>query len=192
MTAQFDPTKGNRSPHLTFPRSSWEPQVSDRDLLPKPDLLRPSKERMPWGGRERGGAAAGELHPDGPGPLPEGFLSANDLGRLPWTRRRGDEWTTSAFRAEVLAFISRYFRARAAHRLIGWDVVEKATGERSARRLAPRAQFLRFGVTQRTGEDTSRRVEVAQAFPPAEREGAALTARLAAVEGSLDVLLAIV
>lgn len=185
----FDPTKGNRSPHLTFPRSTFVIERGDPQIIPRPEVLRPSRERMPFGGQERGGAGAGELHPDGPGPFPDDLFTATDIRRLPWTRERGNEWTTEAFRTEVIAWLRRFFRARAEWGLVRWDVTEVATGNRQAHRLPPRYQHLRIGVTRRLrGADT--RVEVSCDFPFELREAGPARVRLeTAVEPALDALL---
>ena len=179
----------NRSPHQIFPRSTWEPQRSDANLLPKPVIMQPSRERMPFGGAERGGARGGELHPDGPGPWPADFMSTTDLGTLPWTRERGDEWTTPAMRAAVLAWVRSVYRAHEGVRFIGWDVLERATGDRSARRLSPRFHYLRIGFSVRRANGAIARVEVSQSFPLYAREGAALAAQLAALEPGLALQL---
>lgn len=177
----------DRSPYRYYGRSTFEPYPSDRDLLPKPDIVRPSHERNPFGGAERGGAYGGVAHPDGPGPFPEGFLFMPDVATFPWTRERGDEWTTPALRAVVLDWFRGIFRERGvSSRLIAWAVEERATGRGfSPHRLPPRLQYLRFVLVQRVGCDGTRSVEVAQSFPPAERSGSALLSRLAVARISL-------
>lgn len=144
----FDPNEANRSPHQTFPRSTWEPDRGDPEVLPKAPLRRPSFERQAFGGRERGGAQGGELHPDGPGPFPEDFLETEDVEKLPWTRARGDEWTTAEFRGAVLAWLRAFFRAHPDSALIGWDITEGARGKFKSGRMAPRFHYLRIGVVQ--------------------------------------------
>lgn len=185
----------DRSPYRYFGRSTWEPNPGDRDILPKPDIVRPSFERTPFGGRERGGAYGGVLNPAGLGPFPEGFLDSADLGQLPWTRPRGDEWTTPEFRALVLAWLRTFFRAHPAAQLIGWDITERATPSwGGSKRLPPRLQYLLVGVTQRVGcdGDQSRRIECSQTFPPDMREGGGLTMQLEGLGQALHVQLAIV
>lgn len=188
MTLEGD----DRSPFRYYGRSTFEPQFSDRNLLPKPDQLMPSYEHMPYGGRERGGASGGELHPAGPGPFPNDLFSATDITKLPWTRARGDEWTTAEFRLVVFGFIRDFFRVHAGIGLIAWDVTEKATSDRSGSvRLEPQYQYLRIGITRRLAEDKTIRVECSQAFPFNTRVGAAILNQLAPVKTSLEVALAI-
>lgn len=177
----------DRSPYRYYGRSTFEPFPSDRDLLPKPTITRPSHERNPFGGQERGGAYGGVAHPDGPGPFPADFLDRSDIASLPWTRERGDEWTTPALRTAVFTWLRGIFRDRGERaRLTGWQVEERATGRGfSPHRLPPRLQYLRIVLVQRVGCDGFRSVEVAQSFPPAERSGAPLLARLEVARISL-------
>lgn len=152
----------NRSPHQTFGRSSWEPDPGDADLLPKPTVYRPSV-----------------VDPE--------LLASPDLGVLPWTRRRGDEWTDATFRALVLGWLRGFFRDRRDQGLAGWDITEKASAERSVNRLPPAQQYLRVGITKRVREE-DHRVEVAIPFPPEDR--ADPSARLAHLAASIDAQLA--
>ena len=189
----FDPSNGNRSPHQTFPRDPRHIPISgDPELLPKPTVRRPSRERMPFGpSREAAGdVSAGVLKPVGPGPFPDDMFSATDIERLPWTRQRGNEWTTATLRALVLTFMARYFRARHHKRLIGWRIAEVANGARmGSTRLLAKDQYLRFTIVQRIGEDGTREVETAIPFAPADRASPRVEALLALVEQTLDVLL---
>ena len=184
----------NRSPAQTFGLAPNKiPKFGDAELNPKPTVTRPSRERMPFGpSRESAkGVSAGVLKPDGPGPFPDDIFSATDIVGLPWTRRRGDEWTDATFRALVLTFLATFFRARASQRLIGWDVTEIANGARmGSTRLSAKDQYLRFGITRRVGRDGTARVEVAVPFPPSERVTPRTEVQLALAEGTLDVLLA--
>lgn len=170
----------NRSPHQVFPRSTFDADPGDEDLLPKPTVVRPSAERQPFQGAV--------LKPEGPGPLPEGFLTAPDIESFPWTRRRGDEWTTPEFRALVLAWLREFFVARRGQGLIGWDITERASAERSSARLPESAVYLRLGVTKRV-RDVDTRVECSIAFPPEDREGPEAEAQFAKLEASIDALL---
>lgn len=181
----------NRSPHQTFGRSPLKiPEFGDPDLLPKGEVRRPSYERNPFGIR-RSGARGADLHPDGPGPLPEGFLTAEDVSALPWVRRRGDEWTDAVFRGLVLTWLREFVRDRPDAGIIGWEIVEKATGERlGMRRFAPDRQHLIFRVILRRMENrqrVSKQVETSIAFPPEDRDDP--SRRLAAVAGALDALI---
>lgn len=56
-----------------------------------------------------------QLQLAGPGPLAEDrFYDAPDLDKLPqWNRKRGNEWTTSYFRAQILRWVSCFMRSRA-------------------------------------------------------------------------------
>lgn len=172
----------NKSPHQTFGRDTRDiPQFSDKDLLPKGEIERPSKEQQPFTG-------SGVLKPEGPGPYPP--LNAPDVASLPWTRTRGNEWTTESFRTIVLDFIKRFFRERPDQQLIGWDVTERANGERMGdRRLPPDEHFLVIGITQRTGPGQSRRVEAAVPFPVYVRQSPEAEARLAHGAAALDAQL---
>lgn len=106
------------------------PKFGDPQLLPKPDLVRPSRERSPWD-------SGGNLKSGGAGPYPEGFLDAPDLRPLGdphnphsrYVRRRGDEWSTSTIRAQVLSWVATFARDRAW--VAGWQVVERWAPQRS-------------------------------------------------------------
>lgn len=151
-------------------------------------ILRPDAGRMPFGGRERGGAGGGELHPDGPGPMLEGYRQRSDVARLPWECPRGSEWTTPELRAAVLRWLSQLIaRRRTSWGLSGkWSVVERAQARGlGVRRLPPDQHHLVITLRRtRSGP-----LEVALPFPRGEREGAALTARLALAEGSFAAIL---
>lgn len=153
----------NRSPHQTFGRATWEPDPGDADLLPKPVVQRPSS-------------------------VDPALLSAPDIERLPWTRRRGDEWTEPAFRALVRSWMAGFFGARRGDGLVRWDITEKASAERSVNRLRPEQQYLRIAVTKRVRE-VDYRVEVAVPFPPADREDPGASQRLAHAAAALDAQL---
>lgn len=184
----------DRSPHQTFGRSDFEPDPGDPDLLPKGEVVRGSKERNLFGGRERGGAGGGVLHPLGPGPLPNDIFSATDIEDIPWRRTRGNEWTVEAFRTIVKTFVAVFIRARPEQRIIGWQVEEVANGPRMGqRRIPPRDQHLVFRLTVRrvAGKvDSEPQVELAMPFPPEDREEPGTTRRLVLVESNLDLLLA--
>jgi hypothetical protein len=181
----------NRSPFQTFGRSTFEPSPGDPDLLPKPMVVRPSKERQPYGpDREAaGGTRAGVIKAAGPGPFPDDLFTATDIVGLPWTRRRGDEWTDATFRALVFDFIRAFFRDRPDGDLAGWDVEEKATGERGSVRFSADQHYLRFGITKRI-RDTTARIEVSMNFPPLTRVSPEAETRLAILAVSLDAQLA--
>lgn len=180
----------NRSPHQTFGLSDFEPSPSDADLLPKPTVRRPSKERQVFGpNREApGGTLAGDLKAAGPGPFPDGFLSADDVEALPWTRRRGDEWTTPEFRQIVLDFVGQFFRDREGQGLVGWDITERARAGQGSVRLAAKDHYLRVGISRQIGDEVSR-VEAAIAFPPEVRQSPEAEAQLAILAVTLDALL---
>jgi hypothetical protein len=108
---------------------------------------------------------SGERKPEGPGPLPEGFMHAPDIEGLPWTRRHGDEWTTPEFRQLVFDWIIGFFDSR--DWPIKWDVTEKATATRSINRLDESKVYLIIGVTRKSDNE---RFEVAVAFRENERE----------------------
>lgn len=98
------------------------PGRGDPEVLPKGVIVRPSSERMPFG-------PSGDLLPNGPA-LPADFMDSRDVKHLPWIRERGQEWTTSTQRAEVLAFVSSTFVANPPFRY--WEVEErKAVRSRS-------------------------------------------------------------
>jgi len=120
--------------------------------------IRPSRQRQPF-------TNSGELKPEGPGPLPEGFMHAPDIKGLPWERRQGDEWTTPEFRQLVFDWLIGFFESR--DWSIKWDVKEKATAEKSVDRLREDELYLVIGVTRKTDNT---RFEVAVAFRKNERE----------------------
>lgn len=192
----FDPNSLNRSPHQTFPRSTFEPDPGDPDLLPKPDKVRPSKERIPFGPDTEfaGGTTAGVLKADGPGPFPADLFSADDIAGLPWVRKRGEEWTTADFRAVVRGWLSRFIAARSALRIVGWQVVERANGERMGQHRLPADQhFLIFRVTRRVTRsrtDVDVVAELAVTFARSQRTSALALAMLdGIVSTSLDAQL---
>jgi hypothetical protein len=148
---------------ITYP--IWRPQYGDPEINPRPRIMQPSVERFPF-------SLSGELLVDGP-PLPEGFLRAPDIAKLPWRRKRGDEWTDAAFRAEVLAWLVPVLAARGNPR---WQVTEKASKPRSGRIREDRHYLVvRIGAA-----------EVAQTFPRSARSGAALAAKLAEIVTAID------
>lgn len=156
------------------------PKWGDPQLLPKPTIVRDSYERNRFDN-------AGVLKPNGPGPLPEGFLDAPDIAKLPWTMARGDEWTTPEFRAVVLQWLSKFLKARGISR---WDIREVARpGKFATGRLPHYEQYLRIAVTAGTNEDLHR-VEVSVPFPEDKRDTAPALAILALAAQTLDALLA--
>ena len=120
--------------------------------------VRPSAQRQPF-------TSSGELKPAGPGPLPEGFELAPDIEKLPWERKRGDEWTTPEFRQLVFDWLIGFFEVR--DWPIKWDVQEKATAVRSITRLKENELYLIIGVTRKSDGE---RFECAVAFRENERE----------------------
>lgn len=120
--------------------------------------IRPSTERQPF-------TNSGELKPEGPGPLPEGFLDAPDIKGMPWSRKRGDEWTTPEFRAIVFDWLIDFFGSRTWP--IAWDVTEKASAAKSMNRLNDDELYLIIGVTRKADK---RRFEVSVQFRANERE----------------------
>lgn len=139
-------------------------------------ILRPSTERMPF-------TTSGRLKPEGPGPLPEGFLLASDIEKLPWKRKRGDEWTTPEFRQLVFDWWIAFFGTR--QWPIKWDVREKATADRTAVRLQEDKLYLVLGATRKSDE---KRFEVSVVFTSAQREDnpEEVTRVLAGAAQSLD------
>lgn len=159
-------------PAQTRPRST-NPETDDQGATVQ--VREPSTLRMPFGGKERGGAKGGELHPDGPGPAPADYVGASDIAGLPWTRSMTDAWSPLEVRLAVLALVRRFYRDHASKRLIGWDVLERATSPQATERLPPGAQYLRLGFTYRVGERGTGRIECSQVFPVSARTGAGLT-----------------
>jgi len=149
-----------------------QPQYGDPEILPRGTIVRPSAERMPF-------TLSGELKPDGP-ELPADFLLAPDVAGLPWVRRRGDEWTDAAVRADVLAWLVVFLDAHAWAR--GWQITERATGLRMSRRLD--VPVLIIQITDTDGATH----EVGQTFPTGARSGALLAERLDQVRVSLEAL----
>lgn len=130
------------------------PTYGDPELLPKPDLMRPSSTRNIY-------SPNGTLIPEGPDPRtsrPVDFLGAADLADFPqWTRERYDAWSTLAFRGTIKTWLIWVFRVRAD--LIAWDIAEKGL------RLRPEHRYLRIGLTERKRGGGSARAEVALSFP---------------------------
>jgi hypothetical protein len=176
------PMTKNRSPHQTFGRSTFkvrwgDPELRGREVV----VVRPSKERQPF-------ATNGNLKPEGPGPLPEGFLDAPDIEGLPWVRSRGNEWTEPEFRRWVREWLAKFMRVRShQHRWAGWKVEERANADRmSVSRLPDHLHYLRITVIRREGQE---RVfaTVALDFPPwARGSRAAAMDRLRLAAEALD------
>lgn len=150
-----------------------QPVHGDPAIKEQGTVLRPSAERMPFG-------PSGELLPEGAA-LPVDFSLAPDIVRFPqWTRRRGQEWTDSTFRALILAYIGEFF---AAHDwATAWQVEERKSGTHLNITKYPNP-ILVFRILE--AEDVH---EVVQEFPPAEQSGAGLTSRLAQVTLSIEAL----
>jgi hypothetical protein len=167
-----DPTR-NVDPAQTWPLST-NPGPDDQGATVQ--VREPSTLRMPFGGKERGGAKGGELHPDGLGPAPADYAGAPDIAGLPWARAMTDAWSSLEVRTAVLALVRRFYANHrgSARRLIGWDVLERATSEQATERLPPGRQYLRLGFTYRLGENRSARFECSQTFPVSARTGAGL------------------
>ena len=137
------------------------PTWGDPELLPKPDLVRPSAERNPY-------SPNGTLLPEGPDPrmsLPADFLGADDLADFPqWTRERYDAWSTLTFRATTMTWLRYVFRVYPG--LIGWGISEKATARNSGpMRLRPEHRFLRITLTKRLRAGRSGEAQVSLSFP---------------------------
>lgn len=172
----------NRSPHQIFPRSDFEPDFSDKDLLPKLEVARPSHERQPFD-------SSGRLKVDGPGPFPADFLTATDLKGLPWIRRRGDEWTDVAFRTIVKAWLVSFFAKNKDKNLAGWEIHERATAVRSSPyRLPEDQQYLLVKIKRLVGE-VETVLEVSITFPVSSRVSPYAQSRLSVLEASLDAQL---
>ena len=114
------------------------PQFGDPELLPKGTVVRPAV-------------------------VDDAILLAPDIEKLPWKRSRGDEWTTKDFRTIVFGFLADFFRTRSW--AIEWEVIEKASAERSGR-LPDQQFYLVFRVT----DDRDRTYETSVVFPPEARE----------------------
>ena len=116
------------------------PKFCDPEILPKGRIVRPSRERLPYD------RAGGALLPEGP-ELPADFLLAPDIENLPWTRKRGDEWTDAEFRQIAFTFLIDFMKTRTWARR--WDVRERATAERMTQfRLPTDDQYLVLGITR--------------------------------------------
>ena len=168
------------------------PKYGDPQLLPKPDLVRPSRERNPWD-------SGGNLKPEGPGPYPEGFLEAPDLRPFGdphnpnsrYVRRRGDEWSTTTIRAQVLSWVAAFARARPW--VAGWQVVERWAPQRS-HELGTRHLVVRISrrtppapCAHTTRQPQVRQIENAAMVPQgADTSPAELARILALIAGSLD------
>jgi hypothetical protein len=139
-----------------FDKAAPLPQYGDPEILPKGRIVRPSRERLPFG-------PSGErIEPD----LPSNFLLAPDIEGLAWTRKRGDEWTDADFRAIVMQWLIEYLGARTWP--LRWDVTERATSIRMTQfRLPPEQQYLVLGITR---QGDGERFETAMPFPPAKRD----------------------
>jgi hypothetical protein len=143
------------------------PKYGDKEMLSTDPTVRPSHERMPFG-------PSGVLKPEGPGPYPEGFLTANDVLKLPWKRRRGEEWTDEPFRTAVLKWVKEFLQIRTG--ISRWDIQERACPTTwGLVRLPDDDHYLVFGMTRRRD---SHRFEISVPFPVAERTGVALLSRL--------------
>jgi hypothetical protein len=138
--------------------------------------IRPSAQRMPF-------TSSGELKPEGPGPLPEGYQFAPDIEGLPWVRKEGDEWTTAEFRRIVFDWLISFFAAR--DWPIAWEVIEKARAERSVNRLDEDKLYLVIAILRK---DDKKRYEVAVVFRKNQREENPEAARiiLADAEQAID------
>lgn len=165
------------------------PANGDPEILPKGTLTRFSRERLPF----RGGKDVP------PGPWPPDFLDDSDLPKhfgnpkFPtsrYFRRRGEEWTTAAQRAVLLAFISRFVKSR--DWAFDWQLVERGSmiqqtvlRKRDSRaRLAP---FVIFRITASDGAIHETSID----FPDVGDTGVGGTitqARLDLVAATLDAL----
>lgn len=154
------------------------PQFGDKEMRSTDIVVRPSTERMPFG-------PSGELRPTGPAPLREvRFYEAPDLAKFPqWERRRGNEWTTPAFRAVIFDFIRDFMRARPW--ALRWKVVEVASSVRSMLRLPDDEVHLVFSFFDGRGTAYT----TAISFPGArEDRPAAMAYRLSLAARSIDAL----
>jgi len=151
------------------------PAYGDPEILPWGTVVRPSTERMPFGG-------SGALRSVEPA-LPDGFLSTPDVAHLPWVRRRGDEWTDATFRAAVLAWLVDVLAAATWARR--WRVTERATGSRLGSKLDPPVLVVTLY------DAAGAAFEGSCGFPVATRTGPSLTDRLARIEESITALHAI-
>lgn len=141
-----------------IPRGPVVPQVGDRKATLT--VVAPSSERQPFDN-------AGVLKPDGPGPLPAGFLSAPDIKKLPWSRRRGEEWTTPAFRAQVMLWLKRLLKEWA--HISRWVIEEHASQRRMGTlRLSESQQYLVLRLSRRRDRKS---FEVSAPFPYRDAAG---------------------
>ena len=166
-----NPTEGPFAP------AAHTPEYGDPEILPKGVVVRPSAERMPFG-------PSGELLPEGP-LLPADFLLAPDLVGLPWTRKRGDEWTDPVFRQIVFEWLIDYFDARSWP--IGWTVREWASRERMAHRLPDDEHYLVVNVVRRADRASFEGVAI---FPVALRGAVPARVILDRLAADLDALAA--
>jgi len=154
-----------------------EIKFGDPQLLPKPLVEAPSSERQPF---DNGGVRK----PEGPGPLPAGFLQAPDIKKLPWTRARGEEWTDEPFRDIVKGWLIEVLKARPW--LTKWDIVERANAPRqSVYRLPDTEHYLVIGVVRKRDKA---RFEVSARFPAAQRDVINARAILDYVTAALDAI----
>lgn len=167
-------TDKDRSPHRAFGRAE---EVIPPERAATVVVERPSYQQQPFD-------YGGNLKPEGPGPYYAG--NDEDIARLPWKRRRNDEWTTPELRAAVLRWISHYCHEHP-DTVKRWEVAERATAPRSINRLHEDQWYLavRFYLDQ-GGEYA----EVAINFPPYTREGLALRDRLQRLEDSMTAAIA--
>jgi hypothetical protein len=132
------------------------PQHGDPELLPKPLITRPSARRMPFDQR-------GVLLPKGP--EFDVDRAAPDIEGLPYERFANDEWTSPEQRAEILAFIQKFFKDNEPT-FVTWLVKERDRYERvSTPRL--RNPFIHLFVTR---QEDRRVIDVSVDFPPTYRE----------------------
>lgn len=150
----------SRHPGQTFGRSTFEPEPSDKDLLPKPIIRRP------------------ETVVD---------IKAENIEGLPWVRERGQEWTAPDFRERILLFVRDYLKGRRADGLVGWRIVEKSAVRRAmVQRNKTLIFFLRRERPDGCGGRETVEAEVAAAFPPELREGSPLDAHLVNIAAAFD------
>jgi hypothetical protein len=158
-----------------FDKAAPSPERGDPEILPRGTVTRPSRERPQYG-------PSGELLPEGP-PLPANFLQAPDIENLPWTRKRGNEWTDADFRQIVFDFLIAFMAARSWAR--SWDITERANAIRmTAFRLPPDQHYLVLGVTDTSGQ----RFETSAPFPRTERDTAGATVILNRMATAIDAL----
>jgi hypothetical protein len=165
-----NPTEGPFDPAAPLPQSG------DPEILPRGEVTRPSKERMPFG-------PSGELLNDGPA-VPEDFLQAPDIEGLPWTRKRGEEWTDATFRQATFDFLIDFFRTRSwAYQ---WTVRERSQSERmSAHKLPPDQYYLVIGIVRKSD---GQRFETSAEFPRDKRDAVSARVILDLMAATLDTL----